>query len=462
MPTISPPAPTNGSDRRLDAPSVLARPVSDASTGEGIDRRRARRRVTPRRVGLALALVAVVALVVFAWPTGEQTVRVDGASLTLATAEEGPFQEHVSALATVRPLRTVFLDAVVGGQVARRLVDEGDTVRAGQPLFVLQNDEVALQVVSQEAQLEEQAAALRQNRLALDKTATEGAQAALAVDRTLAELDYEIARLTRERDRTAGLVERGATATQDLDALAGELAYAQRRRALALRERDLTAAARHHDGAQRTAQLRDMEASVGRLRQNLSLVRSTTSDLVVRAPVDGQFSALEAEVGELKPRGARLGQVDVLAETKLRASIAEHYLARVAPGQPGTATVDGVTYALRVRTVYPEVAAGRFEAELVFDGPAPPALRRGQSVRVRIELGAPEPALLIPAGRYTRSAADGLFVLAPDGRTARRRVVTLGRQSPTHVEVLDGLAPGERVVTSATAPFGDAAILVLQ
>jgi len=409
-----------------------------------------------------LGVAALVALVVFAWPSGERAVRVDATRLTLAAAAEGPFQEHVSALATVRPLRTVFLDAVVGGQVVRRLVDEGDTVRVGQPLFILQNDEVALQVVAHEAQLEEQASALRQNRLALDKTATEGAQAELAVDRTLAELDFEIARLTRERDRTAGLVDRGAMAPQDLDALAGELSYAQRRRALALRERDLTAAARHQDGAQRTAQLRDMEASVGRLRQNLALVRGTTSDLVVRAPVDGQFSTLEAEVGELKTRGARLGQVDVLDETKLRASLDEHYLARVTPGQTGTATIDGTAYTLRVRTVYPEVAAGRFEAELVFDGPAPASLRRGQSVRVRVELGAPEPALLLPAGRYARSAADGLFVVSADGRTARRRPVTLGRQSPTHVEVLDGLAPGERVVTSSTDAFGDADVLLFQ
>jgi len=172
--------------------------------------------------------------------------------------------------------------------------------------------------------------------------------------------------------------------------------------------------------------------------------------------------AIQAEVGELKTRGARLGQVDVLDETKLRASLDEHYLARVTPGQTGTATIDGTAYTLRVRTVYPEVAAGRFEAELVFDGPAPASLRRGQSVRVRVELGAPEPALLLPAGRYARSAADGLFVVSADGRTARRRPVTLGRQSPTHVEVLDGLAPGERVVTSSTDAFGDADVLLFQ
>ena len=443
---------------------VLTRPLARLAdgAGEGIDRPVRRRRLTPRRAVWGVAALAVVALLTWAAVrSGTSEQRVAAERLTVATVERGPFQEFASVTATVHPLRTVLLDAVVGGQVVRRLVEEGDTVSAGQPLFVLENDEMALQVMSNEAQLEEQAASLRQNRLTLDRTAVEGSQAALAIDREIAELDYDVDRLTRERDRTAGLVQRGASAQKDLDALEAELTYAQRRRELAVRGRDLTRSAQAQDAEQRRVQLRDMGQSVGRLRENLAMVRGTTSDLVVRAPVDGQFSALAAEVGELKTRGSRLGQIDVLDEVLLRAAIDEHYLARVAPGQTATAEIDGETYALRVRTVFPEVAGGRFEAELVFDGPAP-ALRRGQSAAVRIELSAPEPALLLPRGRYLAdTGGQYVWVVSADGRTARQRPVTVGRQSPSHVEILSGLEPGERVVTSTYEPFGDAERLVI-
>ena len=462
MPTLTPPpAPlVNGASHEV--PGVLTRPL--AGSGEGIDRQRPRRWVTVRRAGWGLAGLAVVALVAWAVAarSGGREVRVPAERLTLAAVEAGPFQEFAAVTGTVRPLRTVMLDAVVGGQVVRRLVDEGDTVRAGQPLFVLENDDMALQVMSNEAQLEEQAASLRQNRLALDKTAVEGSQASLAVDREIAELDYDVDRLTRERDRTAGLVGRGAASQKDLDALSGELAYAQRRRELAARGRDLTRAAQAQDAEQRTAQLRDMRQSVGRLRENLALVRGSTSDLVVRAPVAGQFSALAAEVGELKMRGDRLGQIDVLDEVLVRAAVDEHYLARVAPGQTATAEIDGETVPMRVRTVFPEVAGGRFQAELVFAGASPPDLRRGQSLSVRLELSAPERALLLPRGRWAAdTGGQYVFAVSADGQRATRRLVTLGRQSPSHVEVLSGLGPGERVVTSSYEPFGDADVVVI-
>ena len=202
--------------------------------------------------------------------------------------------------------------------------------------------------------------------------------------------------------------------------------------------------------------MRDMAASVGRLRENLALVRRSSTNLTVRAPVDGQVSGLQAEVGELKTRGARLGQVDVLDEVMVRALVDEHYLPRVAPGQRATASVGGADYALVVRSVYPEVTDGRFEAEFVFDG-APARRPARPVVRLRLELGDPEQArLLARGGFYGDTGGQWAFVLAPDGRTAARRPVELGRQTPRHFEVLSGLDRGDRVVVSSYAAFGDA------
>ena len=445
-PTVSAPpdTPRNGAPATA---SVLARPVG---TGEGVDRARPKRAVTPARGAAAALALAVVALAAWAlWGQGGgQTLRVAGDRLTVATVEDGPFQEYVAVTGTVHPLRTVVLDAVEGGQVVRRHVEEGDTVRTGQVLFTLRNDDLALEVMGSEAQLEEQAAALRQNRLQMD-------QSALDLEQQVAQLDYDITRLERDEARVGGLVERGAAPQKDLDAIQDELAYTRRRRVL-------TAEGQRQQASQRRVQLRDMQASVSRLRENLSLVRRSSTNLTVRAPVDGQISAVQAEVGELKVRGDRLGQVDVLDEVQVRALIDEHYLPRVAPGQRATATVGGVEYALVVRSVYPEVTSGRFEAEFVFAGPAPDA-RRGQSVRLRLELGDPEEArLLARGGFYGDTGGQWVYVLSPDGAEAVRRPVELGRQTPRHFEVLGGLDRGDRVVVSSYGAFGDADRLVIE
>ena len=447
--------PRNGSPSGgSGAASVLSRPVGSGAsgppptpggTGEGVDRKRARRAMTPRRAAAALAALAVVVLAAWAlWGRPEgQTLRVEGDRLTVATVQDGPFQEYVAVTGTVHPLRTVVLDAVEGGQVVRRHVEEGDTVAAGQLLFTLRNDDLAMDVMRSESQLEEQAAALRQNQLQMD-------QAALDLEQQVAQLDYNITRLERDEARIAQLVDRNAAPEKDLLAVRDELAYSRRRR-------ELTARGAEQQEAQRRVQTRDMRSSVGRLRENLSLVRQSSSNLAVRAPVAGQISAIEAEVGELKNRGERLGQVDVLDEVKVRALIDEHYLPRIAPGLRASATVGGETYDLVVRTVYPEVNGGRFEAELVFEGAAPADARRGQSVRLRLELGDPEEArLLARGGFYADTGGQWVYVVSQDGTTAQRREIELGRQTPRQFEVLSGLRPGDRVVVSSYAAFGDA------
>ena len=258
--------------------SILTRPATrPPSSGEGVDRTRPRRRFTPRRIAAALGVLAVIALTAWAaWGHGDaQTLRVEADRLTVSTVSDAPFQEYVAVTGTLQPLRTVFLDAVEGGQVVHRHVDEGDTVAAGQVLFTLRNDDLALEVMGSEAQLEEQAASLRQNRLQMDQTA-------LDLEQQVAELDYQITRLERDEARLTGLVEAGVTPENDLLSTRDELEYARRRRALTLE-------GQRSQAAQRQTQMRDMAASVERLRENLALVRRSSSNLIVRAPVDGQW-----------------------------------------------------------------------------------------------------------------------------------------------------------------------------
>ncbi len=428
---------------------ILSQPAGSLSGGgEGIDRRVEKKTWTARRIALALGVALLAGLV--AWAAlgrgGGQRYHVEADRLTVSTVEHGTFQEYVSVTGTALPLRTIYLDAVVGGQVEERYVEEGALVEAGQPLVRLSNDHLTLQTLSNEAQLTEQINTIRTTRLALD-------QNDLGLRQQLTQLEYDLTRLRREYERSRALFERRVIAEREFEAVRDEYAYTQRRL-------ELTRQGYRQDSLARALQIVQMSGQLARLQQNLALVQGALDNLVVRAPVAGQLSALDAEIGTSKPAGSRLGQIDDLDGVKARVPIDEHYIARVAPGQRGQVAVGGETYALAVRKVFPEVVGGRFEVDMEFVS-AVPEVRRGQSLRIRLELGESAEALLLPRGGFfTTTGGNWVFVL--DGGEAVRRPVRLGRQNPQFFEVAEGLAPGDRVVTSGYDTFGDADRLVLK
>ena len=321
-------------------------------------------------------------------------------------------------------------------------------VEAGQALLVLTNDNLTLQMMSSEAQLQEQIATLRSQRLALDQNQLNLAQ-------QLVELDYDLTRLRREEERLDGLVDQGFAPARDLERIEDEREYILRRRAL-------TRQGARSDSLNRALQLRQMDATLDRLYRNLGLVQETMQNLVVRAPVGGQLTAFNAEVGEAKASGARLGQVDVTDSYKVRVPVDEHYITRVAIGQTARTTISGVDHDLMVSMVYPEVREGRFEVDMAFVSDPPADIRRGQSLRLRLELGDPEQALLLARGGFFQTTGGHwAYVLVEDGQRAVRRPIQLGRQNPQFYEVTGGLRPGDRVVTSSYDTFGDADELVL-
>lgn len=456
MPT--PPPTTTPANHAPPANNVLTQPAGTLSGagapagvgGPGMDRKLTKRRLPPRRIALVVLVVAVVALGAYALLAGRggQRLQVERDRLTVSAVERGAFQEYVAVTGQVLPGRTVYLDAVVGGQVAQRLAQEGDMVEAGQALLVLTNDNLTLQMMSSEAQLQEQIATLRSQRLALDQNQLNLAQ-------QLVQLDYDLTRLRREEERIDGLVDEGYVAAQDLERIEDEREYVLRRRAL-------TRQGARSDSLNRALQLRQMDATLSRLYRNLGLVQETMQNLVVRAPVAGQLTAFNAEVGEAKTTGARLGQVDVTDNYKVRVPVDEHYITRVAIGQTARTTVAGEDYDLMVTMVYPEVSDGRFEVDMAFVSDPPPDIRRGQSLRLRLELGDPEQALLLARGGfYQTTGGNWAYVLTEDGSRAVRQPVRLGRQNPQFYEVTEGLRPGDHVVTSSYDTFGDAEELVL-
>lgn len=431
---------------------ILTQPIRSGTTGggEGVDRRIEKAKWPPKRIALVAGVASLAGLVVWALVAqgGGRRLNVEADRLTISTVQTGTFQEYVAVTGNALPLRTVYLDAVVGGQVEERFVEEGARVEAGQPLLRLSNDNLTLQTLGNEAQLQEQINGIRNTRLALD-------QNALNLQQQLTQLEYDRTRLRREYERSRELFERRVIAEREFEQVRDEFEYTERRLAL-------TRQGYRQDSLARAVQIQQMNGQLARLQQNLALVQQTMDNLVVRAPISGQLSALDAEIGASKPAGSRIGQIDDPDGVKVRVAIDEHYIARVARGQRGQVAVGGTDYTLDVTRVYPEVRDGRFEVDMEFVGEAP-AVRRGQSLRIRLELGDSTDALLLSRGGFfSTTGGNWVYVLTDGGSEAVRRPIQLGRQNPQYFEVTDGLAPGDRVITSGYDTFGDADRLVLR
>ncbi len=412
-----------------------------------LERRRwSARRVLPAIGALGLAAAAVAFAARGADGRGAQ-VRAE--HLSIATVERGLFQEWVAVTGTVAPITTHSLTAVAGGRVAAIRREPGSLVAAGDPILELANADLRLDAMVREAELMQRANEFRAARAAME-------QNGLVLRGELLELELAVGRQEQLRATRERLLEAGLIARQAVEVARDELACLRRRRALA-------AAAQVQDSLFRAEQGERLAASIAQMQAGCALVRENLQDLVVRAPVAGQLTALNAQVGQSLASGERMGQIDVLDGFKVRASVGEHYLARVAPGQPALLELGSATYRLLVDKVYPQIAGGRFEIDLRFQGAEPPGLCRGQTLPLRLELGEAAEALLLACGAFLQDTGGRwAFVLDPGGHTARRREVSLGRRNGTSCEVLEGLQAGERVVVSPYEHYAGTDRLVLR
>ena len=420
-------------------------------TGEGVDRKIEKKTFTPKRIALAVAFLLFASFVGYGlWraTSGGKRLNVEREKLTVSTVEQGPFQEFIAITGTVTPKQTVYLDAIEGGRVEEVLVEEGAMVEEGQPLLRLSNNDLQLRLMQNEAALSEQVSNLQNMQFQVE-------QNQLALRQQLAEMDYQIRRLQREHARNAQLHEKQLIAEQDYLAIKDELEYQERRR-------DLTLRSYQQDSLSQQTRLEQMETSVDQMQRNFSVLQETLANLTVRAPVAGQLTALDAEVGEIRTSGSRFGQIDVLDGFKVRAQIDEFYIERVRRGQTATTQpIAGQAHTLTVTRVYPQVREGRFEVDLAFDEAAPEGIRRGQTIRLRLALGDPEEAVLLARGGfYQTTGGNWVYAVDASGEEATKRFIRLGRQNPEYFEVLEGLEPGDRVVTSSYETFGDADRLV--
>lgn len=370
---------------------------------------------------------------------GTSTYRVPADQLTIGTVTRGKFEDYIAVRATVAPLTTFYLTTEQGGVVDQILAEDGATVKAGQPLIVLSNTALRLQVASREADISSQMNAIESTKLQLEDTRFKYQSQLLDIQHQLAVLKSNLA-----RDKIL----------LDGNAIAPTLyAQEQEQYRYELKLRDDTIASRDTEQRLRTTQLSQLGKTLGWLKDNIATARASLDALTIRAPTDGHLTALDSLVGQSKSPGEVLGEVDSLDRFKLTAQVDEFYLGRVALGQTALFSVGSQSFRAKVVEIHPHVTDGTFKVDLHFAGPAPQGITVGQAIDSRLELGGAAPALMLPIGPfYQDTGGQWAFVVGPDGNATRRKI-ELGRRNPEHVEVLQGLEPGERVIVSSYQGF---------
>lgn len=380
---------------------------------------------------------------------GTSKLNVDPQRITIGTVSRGSFQEFIPLTGNVVPLQIVSLDTADGGRVEEIFLREGSPVTAGQPILRLGNTDLQLDYRRQEDQLAQQINQLFNTRLLMKQQKSEA-------ERRLEEIDYQTLLKRRVFERNAELAKDNLVSAADLELSRDEYQFLlkQKERALA-REKE--------DEVFRQAQIAQMEQGVDSMRRNLALAQEKLDKITVRSPIDGELTALDAEIGQLKAPGASLGQIDAADGFKVRANADQIYVSRVEVGQTAAVTLNDREIPLRVAKIYPEVTDGRFQLDLQFDGGPPPGIKRGQTLSIRLTLGDVSQALRLPRGAFFQdTGGQWAFVVDEDGRRAVRRPIRLGRQNPEYFEVLEGLEAGERAVTSSYKSYGEFDELVLE
>lgn len=415
------------------------RPVTGSGMDQVVETRKLSTRVKAA-IGGALALVAALLFWWFAPSGSSQTVGAD--HVTISTVTRGTFDDFIPLRARVTPLLTVYIDAVEGGRVEKMLVEDGATVAQGQPIALLSNAELQLSTLARQTEVEQQINNMRSQELSLAQTRLSNERAVLA-----AETVHDKARRQYEREKP--LAEKGfVSGKQFADTQAD---YELSRRNLAALKRSQAT-----DARLQTSQLSQQQAAAQSMQSGLAIARANLDALQLRAPVAGQLSGFSVQVGQSLQRGERVGQIDSPGRNKLIAGVDEFYLGRVQLQQRASLDFGGKRYDAKVTKIYPQVQNGQFQVDLQFVGPEPANIQRGQTMQARLTLGDPTPALLVPNGAfYNETGGNWIFVVTPDGTNAVKRNVRLGRRNAEYIEVLEGLEPGEKVLTSPYTGYTD-------
>ena len=392
---------------------------------------------------------AVVILIAWVLLTpSHSTLRINGDTVSVGNVTSGEFNDYIRLSGTVQPLVTIQISPVEGGIVDEILIEEGSQVKKGDEMLRLSNDNLDLQILNSEAELAEKENILRNTQIQME-------QDRLNVRQSRVEYQLNVKRLKRTYEQQKSLYEEKLIAKEDY--LKAKEDYE-----LALDKFQLISEKEIQDSLYRSIQVERMRESLENMQLNMKMIRKRKDNLTIKAPIDGQLGILDAVLGESIGAGTKIGQISDMSSYKIEAQIDEHYIDRVIPGLDATFERQDAIFSASLRKVYPEVREGKFKADFKFEGDVPENIRSGQTYYLNLQLGSPEAAILIPRGSFfQKTGGRWIYVLNDDGTKAVRREIRIGRQNPKYYEVLEGLAPGEKVIISGYDNFGDNEVLIL-
>ncbi len=391
-----------------------------------------------KRILTVAGIAGIVALIgaSYYYTSGNSKLNVDAERISIFEVKEDTFQEFIPINGTVLPISSIYLDASVGGRVEEKYVEDGAHLHKGDPIMRLSNTDMELSLVQNETQVLN---LLTQAQIAQ----TNAQQASISNKNQMADVEQAYKESKRIYELNKKLLEEKAIGSQEYQKSLNEYNYQKERV-------ELTKQILKQDEISNNQKLSQDRKTYQSTQQALDLMRKKVGDLILRAPVDGQLTSFDAEVGQNKNPGDRLGQIDVLTGFKVRAEIDEHYINRIFPDLKGQFSIGNKTYELRIKKVYTQVKDGRFQVDMEFVGERPEGIRRGQTLTIRLALSDETKAILLAKGGfYQQTAGNWIFKLDKDGKTAYRTDLQLGRQNPEYYEVLNGLKPGDKVVVSS-------------
>lgn len=392
---------------------------------------------------------AIVIILSYCLNSGKSRVNVKTDHISIKEIKQGAFQEFIPLNGIVLPVTTIYLDIAEGGRVEEKYVEDGVIMKKGEPILKLSNTDLELSLVNQETSVFNLLTQMQISRNATQQNTINKLNQKAEVENAWKEAE-RVYKLNKQLydEKVIGLQEFKQS----------QIAYDYQ-----VKRKELTERILKQDSLSTKQELDQTKKSYERTQNALAVMRKKVDDLIVRAPVDGQLTSLDAEIGQNKNKGERIGQIDVLSGYKIRVDIDEHYISRVFTGLTGDFSFNDKTYKLKIKKVFTQVANGRFQVDMEFAGEVPQGIRRGQTIQVRLALGDETQAILLPRGGfYQQTGGNWIFKVSEDGKTAYKADIQLGRQNIDYYEVLQGLNPGDKVVISGYENYGDMQELILK
>ncbi|MCE3227710.1 MAG: transporter, permease protein [Bacteroidetes bacterium] len=399
-------------------------------------------------IGIASGIVLLIALSIY-FTSGGSKLNVNTERLTISEVKKGPFKEFIPVNGIVLPLTTIYLDAMEGGRVEEKFVEDGAMMKQGDPILKLSNTDLELSLANQETSVFNLLTQMQISRNAAKQNTIMKLNQGTDVESSYKEAE-RIYFLNKK------LYEDKAISQQEFKQSENNFNYY-------VQKKKLTEQILKSDSLSTKEEMSQAQESYKRTQEALRIMRKKVEDLIVRAPIDGQLTSLDAEIGQNKNKGERLGQIDVTTGFKVRVEIDEHYISRIFSGLVGEFTFAGKDYKLAIHKVYSQVKNGKFQVDMKFEGDVPKEIRRGQTLQIRLALSDETQALLLAKGGfYQQTGGNWVFKLNDDGSVAYKVDVQLGRQNPEYYEVISGLEPGDKVITSGYDNYENTQELILK